>query len=86
MIDSGLMNIYKLVLELTLLIMPDYHYYNSCDVHKHTLCDKEYVTNCLVLPSIWGNSTMRRISNNADQIIDSRLIFEGFVMRCIVVV
>jgi hypothetical protein len=56
MIDSGLMNIYKLVLELTLLIMPNYHYYNSCDVHKHTLCDKEYVTNCLVLPSR-GNST-----------------------------
>jgi|GEM_PF-1606839 len=50
MIDSGLMNIYKLVLELTLLIMTTYHYYNSYDVHKHTLCDEEYVTNCLVLP------------------------------------
>ncbi len=50
MIDSGLMNVYKLVLELTLLIMTTYHYYNFCDVHKHTLCDKEYVMNRLVLP------------------------------------
>lgn len=50
MIDSGLMNVYKLVLELTLLIMTTYHYYNLRDVRKHvTLCDKEYVTNCLVL-------------------------------------
>jgi len=29
---------------------------------------------------------MRRISNNADQIIDLRLIFEGLVVSCIVVV
>jgi len=28
---------------------------------------------------------MRRISNNADQIIDLRLIFEGLVVSCIVV-
>lgn len=54
MIDSGLMNVYKLVLELTLLIMTTYHYYNSCDVHKHTLRDREYVTNCLVLPLPFG--------------------------------
>ena len=31
-------------------VMTTYHYYNSYDVHKHTLCDEEYVTNCLVLP------------------------------------
>jgi len=54
MIDSELMNIYKLVIELTLLIMTTYHYYNSYDVHKHTLCDKEYVMNCLVLPFPFG--------------------------------
>jgi len=29
------MDVYKLVLELTLLIMTTYHYYNSCNVLKH---------------------------------------------------
>lgn len=63
------MNVYKLVLELTLLIMTTYHYYNSCNVHKHvTLCDKEYFTNCLVLPFPFGLiPVMRRISSNADK-------------------